>query len=128
MNKHHDLSDLKFEDGFLVIAIDGETKRFQLKKISPVLEKASDEERNNFEISPCQQSRRLEDSGFAERPCCFYEKVKTTKEGNPNFLSLALLSFNRPDIASVRGVSQIKNRADFLYQQCQGAGKINYLG
>ena len=52
MNKHHDLSDLKFEDGFLVIAIDGETKRFQLKKISPVLEKASDEERNNFEISP----------------------------------------------------------------------------
>ena len=31
MNKHHDLSDLKFEDGFLVIAIDGETKRFQLK-------------------------------------------------------------------------------------------------
>ena len=52
MNKHHDLSDLKFEDEFLVIAIDGETKRFQLKKISPVLEKASDEERNNFEISP----------------------------------------------------------------------------
>ena len=52
MKKHHDLSDLKFEDGFLVIAVDGEAKRFQLKKISPVLEKASDEERNNFEISP----------------------------------------------------------------------------
>ena len=52
MNKHHDLSDLKFEDGFLVIAVDGETKRFQLKKISTVLEKASDEERDNFEISP----------------------------------------------------------------------------
>ena len=52
MNKHHDLSDLKFENGFLVIAIDGETKRFQLKKISPVLERASDEERNKFEISP----------------------------------------------------------------------------
>jgi hypothetical protein len=52
MKKHHDLSDLKFEDGFLVIAVDGETKRFQLKKISPLLEKASDEERNNFEISP----------------------------------------------------------------------------
>lgn len=52
MNKHHDLSDLKFEDGFLVITIDGEAKRFQLKEVSPVLEKASEEERNNFEISP----------------------------------------------------------------------------
>ena len=52
MNKHHNFSDLKFEDGFLVIAVDGETKIFPLKKISPVLEKASDEERNNFEISP----------------------------------------------------------------------------
>jgi len=52
MKKQHDLSDLKFEGGFLVIAVDGETKRFQLKKISPLLEKASDEERNYFEISP----------------------------------------------------------------------------
>ena len=52
MKKHHDISGLKFEDGFLVIAVDRETKRFQLKKISPVLEKASNEERNNFEISP----------------------------------------------------------------------------
>ena len=52
MKKYHNLSDFKFEDGFLVITIDGEPKRFQLKKISPVLEKASEEERNNFEISP----------------------------------------------------------------------------
>jgi hypothetical protein len=52
MNRHHDLSDLKFEDESLVITIDGETKRFQLKKISPLLEKVSDEERNNFELSP----------------------------------------------------------------------------
>ena len=52
LNKHHDLSDLKFEDGFLVTTVDGETKRFPLKKISPVLEKATDEERNNFKISP----------------------------------------------------------------------------
>lgn len=52
MNKHHDLSDLKFENGFLVVNIDGEIKKFQLKKVSPLLEKASDEERNNFEISP----------------------------------------------------------------------------
>jgi hypothetical protein len=52
MKKHHDISDLKLEDGLLVIAIDGETKRFQLKNISSLLEKASDEERNNYEISP----------------------------------------------------------------------------
>jgi hypothetical protein len=52
MKKYHDISDLKFEDGFLVITIDGERKRFQLNKISPVLEKASKEERNNFEFSP----------------------------------------------------------------------------
>ena len=52
MKKFHDISDLKFEDGFLVITIDGEPKRFQLKEVSPVLENASEEERNNFEISP----------------------------------------------------------------------------
>jgi hypothetical protein len=52
MKKFHNISDLKFEDGFLVINIDGEPKRFQLKEVSPVLEKASEEERSNFEISP----------------------------------------------------------------------------
>jgi len=52
MKKYHNISDLKFEGGFFVITIDGEPKRFQLKKISLALEKASDEERNNFEISP----------------------------------------------------------------------------
>ncbi len=52
MKKYHNISNLKFEDGFLVITIDGEPKRFQLKEISPELENASEEERNNFEISP----------------------------------------------------------------------------
>ena len=52
MKKHHDIRNLKYEDGFLVISIDGEHKKFPLKKISAVLEKASEEERNNFEISP----------------------------------------------------------------------------
>lgn len=52
MKKYHDISDLKFEDDFLEVIVDGETKRYHLKEISPVLEKASMEERNNFEISP----------------------------------------------------------------------------
>ena len=51
MKKYHDISDLKFEDSFLVITIDGEPKKFALKKISPALERAPEEERNNFEIS-----------------------------------------------------------------------------
>jgi len=52
MKNYHDISDLKFEDGYLVITIDGEPKRFQLNEVSPAIEKASEEERNNFEISP----------------------------------------------------------------------------
>ena len=52
MRKYHDINNLKCEDGFLVITIAGEPKKFLLKKISPALEKASEEERNNFEISP----------------------------------------------------------------------------
>ncbi len=52
MKKHHDISDLRFEDDFLVVTIDGEPKKFKFKEISPVLEKASMNERNNFEISP----------------------------------------------------------------------------
>ena len=52
MKKYHDISDLKFEDNFLVITIEGEPKRFQLREVSPALEKASEEARNNFEISP----------------------------------------------------------------------------
>ncbi len=52
MKKYHDISSLKFEDCFLVITIDGEPKKFALKKISLALEKASEQERNNFKISP----------------------------------------------------------------------------
>lgn len=52
MKKFHDISDLKFEDGYLIITIDGETRRFQLKEVSPALEKASVEQRSHFEISP----------------------------------------------------------------------------
>lgn len=52
MKKIHDIGGMKFEDGFLVITIDGQTKRYELKKVSPVLEKASEVERNQFEVSP----------------------------------------------------------------------------
>jgi hypothetical protein len=52
MKKYHDISDLTFDNDFLVVTIDGKTKRYRLKEISSRLEKASTEERNNFDISP----------------------------------------------------------------------------
>jgi len=52
MKKYHDICNLKCDDGLLVITIDGEQKKIPLNKVSHALEKASEEERNNFEISP----------------------------------------------------------------------------
>lgn len=52
IKKYHDISNLKFENNFLAISIDGKERRFQLNKISSALEKASEKERNIFEISP----------------------------------------------------------------------------
>ena len=52
MKEYHDIRDLRFEDGSLIITIDGEPKEFQLEEVSPALDKASEEARKNFEISP----------------------------------------------------------------------------
>ena len=52
MKKYHDIGDLKFEADVLIITVDGQENRFPLSAVSPVLEKASEKERGNFEISP----------------------------------------------------------------------------
>ncbi len=52
MEKSHEIKNIKFEGGFLVITIDGKINRFELKAISPALEKASAMEQSCFEISP----------------------------------------------------------------------------
>ncbi len=52
MKKYHQITDLKFVGDFMFINIDGDEKKFKMKEISPALEKASDEERNAYEISP----------------------------------------------------------------------------
>ena len=52
MNKYHDIGEIKLHGDFLEATIDGVTKKFQLKTISPLLEKASEIERKTFEISP----------------------------------------------------------------------------
>ncbi len=52
MKKHHDISDVRFEGDALVLTIDGDERRFRLNEISPLLQKASSQERNVFEVSP----------------------------------------------------------------------------
>ena len=52
MKKYHDVRDLQFHDGEMVVTIDGQKRRFALSEISPALEKASVEARNMYEISP----------------------------------------------------------------------------
>ena len=52
MKKNHNIKNIRFEGENLLITIDGEQKSFPLLEISPVLNKASDRERNTFEISP----------------------------------------------------------------------------
>ncbi len=52
MRKHHDIEDVRFEGDSLVSTIDGKERKFQLKEISPLLQQASSQKRNVFEISP----------------------------------------------------------------------------
>ncbi len=51
MKKYHDVSDIKFEKGCLSLKVDGQENKFKLKEISSILEKASEKERNTYEIS-----------------------------------------------------------------------------
>ncbi|MCE2432298.1 MAG: DUF2442 domain-containing protein [Candidatus Latescibacteria bacterium] len=52
MKNYHDVSDLHFNGDEMVVTIDGQKSRFALSEISLVLQKASVEERNMYEISP----------------------------------------------------------------------------
>ena len=52
MDKYHDIGELNFQNGILIITIDDQVKQYSLKKISPALEKASMKELSNFNISP----------------------------------------------------------------------------
>jgi len=52
MKKHHQVTDLHFEGDVMVLTIDGHEKRYQVSQISPVLQKASRQEKDTFEISP----------------------------------------------------------------------------
>jgi hypothetical protein len=52
MKQYHRVTELHFEGDAMVLTIDGQEKRFQVRDISPALQQASAQERNLFEISP----------------------------------------------------------------------------
>ena len=52
MRRHHDVSDLHFEDDEMVLTIDGHVRRFKIRDISSVLSNAISRERNTYEVSP----------------------------------------------------------------------------
>ncbi|MFA7257047.1 MAG: DUF2442 domain-containing protein [Kiritimatiellales bacterium] len=52
MNKIHQIQDVKFKNGLLLLTVDGQTVSKCLSEISPRLAKASDAVRNHFVIAP----------------------------------------------------------------------------
>lgn len=52
MRKHHDIGNISFEGDSMILTVDGQERRFQLNRISNLLLRASDQEKNAFEISP----------------------------------------------------------------------------
>ena len=52
MKKYHQVTGLHFEGDVMILTIDSREKRFTVSEISSVLQKASQQERNTFEISP----------------------------------------------------------------------------
>jgi hypothetical protein len=52
MKACHEIKNLHFSGEYMVLTIDGYEKKFRIKEISPALDRASQDERNVFEISP----------------------------------------------------------------------------
>jgi hypothetical protein len=52
MKKHHRVENVRFEGENLVLTVDGKEMSFSLYEVSPTFAKATDKERNAFEVSP----------------------------------------------------------------------------
>jgi hypothetical protein len=52
VNKIHQVQSVKFEDGLLLLTVDGQTVSKNLSELSPRLAKASDAVRNHFVVAP----------------------------------------------------------------------------
>ena len=51
MKSYHEIKNLRLSGEYITLNIDGEEKKFKIKDISPRLDKASETERNTFEVS-----------------------------------------------------------------------------
>ena len=52
MKKHHEVQNVHFEGDNIVLTVDGDKKRFALKKVSLRLFNATESEQQAFEVSP----------------------------------------------------------------------------
>ncbi|HEX2936817.1 MAG TPA: DUF2442 domain-containing protein [Bacteroidales bacterium] len=52
MEKVYNISDIRFENDYLILRIDNQFIKLKLSDISEKLDKATDQERNDFNISP----------------------------------------------------------------------------
>lgn len=52
MDKYHEIKDVRIEKGIFSADIDGDNVQLNLKDMSKLLESATEEERNTFEVSP----------------------------------------------------------------------------
>ena len=52
MKKYHQVTGLHFDGDCMILTIDDQEKALQVSEISPVLQNASEEGKNLFEISP----------------------------------------------------------------------------
>jgi hypothetical protein len=52
MKKYHEIKKVRFEQGCLVLIVDGKEIKANVATLSPALAAATEKERNTFEISP----------------------------------------------------------------------------
>ena len=52
MNKYHSIEKIDFEGNIIILEVNGKIYKFELGKCSSKLLNASEEQRNNYEISP----------------------------------------------------------------------------
>jgi len=54
MKKHHEVSNIRFEENFLWMTVDGEDYRIDLQGQSPKLAAKSEQTKRNFVLSPAR--------------------------------------------------------------------------
>jgi len=52
MNKHHEVSNIRFEENFIIMTVDGAEYRIDLREHSPQLAARDERTKMNFRISP----------------------------------------------------------------------------